>query len=215
MCPAGPALAHPAAPLLLDYAHEGCPADTGPNWDLDLLDEAVRHGAHPSAKEPLTAEALLTETMRKVDEGFAQLIPWRVLRERLPPKLKISPIAAIPHKSRLFRSILDLSYGFRLHEHEHPSVNDSTTDTSAPIHSMSELGKVLPRIIHALASAPDEPMPFLFAKLDIKDGFWRMVVPADDEYNFMPTLPGAPTTETMIVVPATLQMGWKHSPPFF
>jgi hypothetical protein len=61
-------------------------------------------------------------------------------------------------------------------------------------------------------------MPFLFAKLDIKDGFWRMVVPADDEFNFcyiMPTLPDAPTTEMMIVVPASLQMGWKHSPLFF
>jgi hypothetical protein len=74
---------------------------------------------------------------------------------------------------------------------------------------MFELGKVLPRIIHALASTPDEPMPFLFAKIDIKDGFWRMVlVPADDEFNFcyvMPTLPDAPTTEKMIVVPASLQ----------
>jgi hypothetical protein len=73
---------------------------------------------------------------------------------------------------------------------------------------VSELGKVLPRIIHALASAPDEPiMPFLFAKHDIKDGFWRMAVPADDEFNFcyvMPTLPGATATETMIVVPASL-----------
>jgi hypothetical protein len=83
---------------------------------------------------------------------------------------------------------------------------------------MSELGKVLPRIIHALASAPDEPMPFLFAKRNIKDDRWRMVVPADDTFNFcyvMPTLPGATATETMIVVPASFQMGWKHSPPFF
>jgi hypothetical protein len=218
MCPTGPALVHPAAPLLLDYAHKGCPTKTGPDWDLELLDKAVRRGAHPSAKEPLAAEALQTETMGKVDEGFAQLIPWRVLRERLPPKLKISLIAAIPHKSRLFRSILALSYGFWLHQNDHPSANDSTTDTSAPVHSMSELGKVLPRIIHALASVPDEPMPFLFAKLNIKDGFWRMAVPADDEFNFcyvMPTLPGATATETMIVVPPSLQMGWKHSPPFF
>jgi hypothetical protein len=109
MCSTGPALPHPAAPLLLDYAHEGSPAETGPDWDSDLLDEAVLRGAHLSAKEPLAAEALLTETMQKVDEGFAQLIPWQVLREHLPPKLKISPIAAIPNKSRLFRSILDLS----------------------------------------------------------------------------------------------------------
>ena len=30
--PSGPALTHPAAPLLHDYATCGCPVDCGPNW---------------------------------------------------------------------------------------------------------------------------------------------------------------------------------------
>ena len=204
--------------MLLDFAHEGCPAETGDDWGLDLLDEAVRHGAHPSALDPIAAAALITETMRKVDEGFARIIPWKVLRDQLPAKLKVSPIAAIPHKSRLFRMILDLSYGFKLVEIEYPSVNDGTTDSSAPMESMAELGSVLPRIIHAMATTPVDSTPFLFAKLDIKDGFWRMVVPNDDEYNFayvLPQLPGEEGSDPQIVVPSSLQMGWKHSPPFF
>ena len=218
MTPSGPALSHPAAPMLLEYAHEGCPAETGPDWSLELLDEAVQHGAHPSARDPVAAQALVTETMRKVDEGFARIVSWKVLRAELKAKLKISPIAAIPHKSRLFRMILDLSYGFRLEEIDFPSVNDSTTDAAAPMTSMAELGSVLPRIIHAMATTPIDSIPFLFAKLDIKDGFWRMVVPENDEYNFayvLPQLPGEEGNDPQIVIPSSLQMGWKHSPPFF
>jgi hypothetical protein len=217
MCPSGPALSHPAASMLLDFAYDGCPAETGADWTLELLDEAVRHGSHPSAQEPEAAEALLAETRRKVSEGFARIIPWKQLREHLPKTLKVSPIAAIPHKSRMYRMILDLSYGFRLVDVDYPSVNDNTTDDSAPMEAMHELGSVLPRIIHALATTPVDATPLLFAKLDIKDGFWRMVVPEKDEYNFayvLPQLPGD-DSEPQIVVPSSLQMGWKHSPPYF
>ena len=204
--------------MLLDFAHEGCPANCGDDWTPSLLDEAVRRGAHPSAREAIAAAALHKETMDKVRQGFARLIPWKQLRKNLPSKLKISPIAAIPHKSRLYRMILDLSFGFRHLDQVHPSVNDSTTDAAAPLAAMSQLGRVLPRIINAMATTPVDDTPMLFAKLDIKDGFWRMVVPEDDEFNFayvLPQLPGSVASEPLIVVPSSLQMGWKHSPPFF
>ena len=75
MSPSGPALSHPAAPILHDYAHSGCPAETGSDWQIDLLDEAVRRGAHPSAQEATAAQALLPETMDKDDKGFAHIVP--------------------------------------------------------------------------------------------------------------------------------------------
>ena len=97
-----------------------------------------------------------------------------------------------------------------------PSVNDASDDTLAPLHAMHELGWVLPRIIHALATVPEDDGPLLMAKFDLKDGYWRMVVPEADEYNFDYVLPQIdPTAETMIVIPSTLQMGWKLSSPFF
>jgi hypothetical protein len=218
MYPSGPAVSHPAAPMLLEFAHTGCAAETGLDWHIDLLDEAVRRGAHPSAKEGLAADALYQETMDKVKQGFARIIPWKELRKNLPSKLKVSPIAAIPHKSRLFRMILDLSFGFRHLDEVHPSVNDATTDDAAPLTTMAELGRVLPRIIHAMATTPVDETPLLFAKPDIKDGFWRMVVPEKDEFNFAYVLPqpqGSKDSEPRIVVPSSLQMGWKHSPPYF
>jgi hypothetical protein len=53
-------------------------------------------------------------------------------------------------------------------------------------------------------------------KVDLKDGFWRMLVPTDDEENFAYDLPTAnDDDEILIVIPCALQMGWKLSPPYF
>jgi hypothetical protein len=60
--------------------------------------------------------------------------------------------------------------------------------------------------------------PFIFTKLDIKDGFWRMRVSDEDAWNFAYVLPSLQDTTTMdidLVVPNSLQMGWCESPPFF
>ena len=55
----------------------------------------------------------------------------------------------------------------------------------------------------------------LFSKLDISDGFWRMIVRGDDCYNFAYVLPQKPGEPTRIVVPSAVQMGWVESPPYF
>jgi hypothetical protein len=56
----------------------------------------------------------------------------------------------------------------------------------------------------------------LFSKLDIKDGYWRMVVPEDDEWNFAYVLPKLhPDEPTQLVIPSSLQMGWCDSPAYF
>ena len=83
---------------------------------------------------------------------------------------------------------------------------------------MTQLGKVLPRIIYALATLPTTKGPVLMMKADIKDGFWRIAVPTDDEYNFayvLPQIPGEDPEDIQIVIPSALQMGWTSSPPFF
>jgi hypothetical protein len=75
MTPSGPALSHPAAPLLQTYSDTGCPANCGPDWSLQRLDEAIQRGAHASAKDPAAADALMKETMEQVDQGFARIVP--------------------------------------------------------------------------------------------------------------------------------------------
>ena len=125
----------------------------------------------------------------------------------------------VPHKSRAYRVILDLSFQLQSAHHPHPSVNDATT-AQAPAEAMSQLGNVLKRILATLAnghgSGPNKP--FMFSKLDIKDGFWRMIVSEQDAWNFCyaipPPSPDTPIDDIQIVVPNSLQMGWYESPPF-
>ena len=124
----------------------------------------------------------------------------------------------IPHKSRAFRCILDLSFLLKVLGQHYKSVNE-TTNKQAPQESMAQLGSALKRIIAQVADNQHAKRPVLFAKLDIKDGFWRLVVSDDDAWNFCYCLPNedpnAHLDETKIVVPNSLQMGWCESPPFF
>ena len=84
---------------------------------------------------------------------------------------------------------------------------------------MDQLGNALQRMIAKLADAQEEGKELCFAKLDIKDGFWRMVVSDDDAWNFCYAIPNedpnASRDDIRIVVPNSLQMGWCESPPFF
>ena len=144
------------------------------------------------------------------------LVAWDNIKHDPPPKLKISLIAAIPHKSQGYWMILDLSYGITLNGIRHPSVNESTNPDITPTHALKELGHILPRLIYAITTAPDTKGPVLFSKLDIKDGYCQMVVAPDDEWNFTYVLPKLSPDEPMqLVVPSCLQMGWCESTSYF
>ena len=209
--------------MLEHFGTHGCPVEISTDWTLEQLDQAVAYGAHPSAESPEAAAALRTEALEKVAQGFTKLVPWTTMRQQIATgkrrHIKISPIAAIPHKSRLYRMILDLSHkGQRRLGQEKLSVNELTDETAAPSKSMDQLGHTLGRIIYAVGARPLDQGPILFCKLDIKDGFWRMSVPEADEEQFcyvLPQVPGSPPEETQIVVPTSLQMGWTSSPAFF
>ena len=218
MNPSGPALDHPAAPLLSDYAKYGCPVDCGPNWSRAQIEEALDYGAHPTAKIPEALECLIKEAEEKEKEGFVHILRWGDIKNKLHPLFKLSPVAMIPHKSRLFRAILDLSFYLRRKGAHYKSVNDTTTKM-APKEAMDQLGKALQRIIVKLADAQEDNKELFFAKLDIKDGFWRMIVGDEDAWNFCYAIPNLDPTasrdDIRIVVPNSLQMGWCESPPFF
>lgn len=218
MWPRGLAKQHPAAPLLQDYNKNGCPVDIGKAWSKEHILNALKRGPHISAKDPLPAKVLRKETMEKVKEGYAKIVKWQEIKNNIPPNLKISPVAMIPHKSRLFRAILDLSFQLRVDGKKLPSVNLATI-INAPQKAMAELGFVLKRIIYQMGIKYDPNKPFMFSKVDIKDGFWRLMVSEDNAWHFCYVLPPLQGTATLdeieIVVPNALQMGWCESPPLF
>ena len=74
---------------------------------------------------------------------------------------------------------------------------------------------VVPLIIEALATAPLSKNPIHFSKLDIKDGFWRIMCAVGEEWNFAYVLPNHPEAPIKLLIPSALQMGWTFSPCFF
>ena len=205
---------HPAAALLRQYASQGCPVDVGGDWTIEQLEAAVERGPHSSALVDEAIDQIQVEAREKEAQGFAKIYLWEELKKNLPRKLKLSPLAMIPHKSRKFRAILDLSFELAIAGYMLPSVNDATRDT-APEDAIGQIGSVLPRIIEAMANATDLETDLMFSKLDITDGFWRMVCEEGEEWNFAYILPNHPGEPIEIVVPSALQMGWVLSPPFF
>eukprot|EP00956_Cyclotella_meneghiniana_P042622 scaffold248725_cov109-Cyclotella_meneghiniana.AAC.1 len=214
MCPSNLALHHPAAKKLLQYATGGCPCNTGKPWTKDEMWAAVERGPHVSALEQDAIEQLEGEIAEKVRVGQCKVVDWDDIKNDPPKQLKISPLAMIPHKSRKYRAILDLSFRIRLKcGREVPSVNEATT-LEAPSGAIDQLGHSLQRIIHAFAEA-DEDAKIFMAKFDIKDGFWRLDCAEGEEWNFAYVLPQREGQPTRLVVPTSLQMGWVESPPYF
>ena len=214
MCPSGLALRHPAASTLLEYATKGCPVQSGKPWTRAAMQAAIDRGPHVSARAPEAIDQLRAEVEEKVRCGQARLVDWNDIRDNPPKQLKISPISMVPHKSRRYRTILDLSFAIRLQDGtEVPSVNASTTK-SAPHGAIDQLGHALGRVIHAFASTSEDEKVFM-AKWDIKDGFWRLDCAEGEEWNFAYVLPTHRGHSTTLVVPNSLQMGWIESPPYF
>ena len=82
----------------------------------------------------MLAEALelfRLEADKKVKCGQEKIVLWDDIKNTPPPQMKVSPIAAIPHKSKAFWSILDLSFSLQLTNGSvHKFFNDTTTKTA-------------------------------------------------------------------------------------
>ena len=69
--------------------------------------------------------------------------------------MKVSPIAEIPHKSKAFRSILDLSFSLKLTPPGRVHLVNKNNNKTAPGGAIDQIGHVLLHLIHAFAEAPD------------------------------------------------------------
>jgi hypothetical protein len=209
---------HNATPMLKSYAKKGCPVDCGPEWTREKILLLLRRGPHRSSKNKNATRQLRLETKEKVKCGYARVVRWGDVKTNLPAKLKISPVAMIPHKSKAFRCILDLSFTLHHEGTSYASVN-ATTNPLAKAEAMAQLGFCLQRLVATIADNFNPNKPFMFSKLDIKDGFWRMRVSDEDAWNFCYVLPSLKPVDNEddieLVVPNSLQMGWCESPPFF
>ena len=216
---------HPFTATLEQWS-TGVPVDCGPTWVKAAMEAAVARGPHTSALLPDARHLIMEEVDYQVAAGFSQIFPWADVQKLCPSQLKVSPLAVIPQVGRRGRLLLDLSFAVHAPQGKGkracrsyatatplaPSVNDTTTKLS-PDYPIKELGRVLLRLLWFMAKVPAEET-IMFAKIDLSDGFWRMLVAEDQQWNFAYTLPGA-VGPPRIVVPHALQMGWTESPGYF
>ncbi len=214
MCLAGLAMSHPAADTLVEWATFGCPTKTGQPWKWAELDKAIARGPHQSALTPEAIEHFAEEIRAKVRTNQGRVVKWDSIKDNPPAELKISPIAAIPFKSKAFWSILDLSFRLWLKNGGIREAVNNTTTKTVPGGAIDQIGDCLSRIIHAFTKADADAKIFM-AKWDIKDGFWRMDCREGEEWNFSYALPQPEGQPVRLVVPTLLQMGWVKSPPYF
>jgi len=167
------------APLLDEYANKGCSVDCSPDWSHEHIKAALLRGNHTSTNAKHATQALREETQTKQANKYARVVKWKEIKHNIPKMLKVSPVAMIPHKSRAFRCILDLSFQLNLKGKKMPSVNSATAKL-APREGMVQLGQALKCLIVPMAANRSKGTPLQFAKLDIKDGFWRMAVGNED-----------------------------------
>ncbi len=214
MCPTGRALAHPAVDLLTKWATLGCPTQTEQPWTKEEIWVAVARGPHWSAISPEAIDHFAAEAAKKVCTKQARIVVWDDIKDNPPCQLKISPIAAILHKSKAYRSILDLSFCLHLNNGGVRASVNNTTEKTAPKGAIDQIRECLSRIIHAFMETDPTAKVFM-AKWDIKDGFWRMDCAEGIEWKFPYVLSQNKGEPIKLVVPTSLQMGWVESPLYF
>jgi len=209
------------------WSTEGCPTECGPPWEPDVIEAARRAGPHNSACTPENVELIWDDIVYQAEAGFVRIISESKLFDggKVPEDLKMSRVAVIPQENRRGRIILNLSARVKLGwrratgrrrwvEVEHPSVNESTGDADEQA-GVKALGTALSSLLLYMFDTTSS-WEIDWQKVDLSDGFWRMITEAGKEYNFVFQLPRRDgDSETYYVVPASLQMGWKNSPAFF
>ena len=203
----------------------GAAVDCGPEWARKAVDIAVARGSHPTAIAP-EATALVHEDIDyQVKAGFTEIVYWDEIKDALPKHFKVSPVAVIPQtgwtprqdhtRSVISSSKTPMTKGQkrRMGEVIQDSVN-ATSQRLAPIEPVKEIGNVLPRPFHFMASTPED-QEIRLSKVDLSDGFWRLLVEPEQKWNFCYVMPDPPGARTRIVVPSALQMDWAESSAYF
>ena len=98
MCSRMYATYHSTKPLLQSFSTEGYPVKCGPAWYTEQTVASILHAPHMSANSTDDRTVLCSEEHTKVHKEFANIIKYKTIKGRIPPTLKVSPEACIPHK---------------------------------------------------------------------------------------------------------------------
>ena len=126
--PRNESLVHPTEDLLKAYATEGYLENYGPDWSTYHIEAALCCGPHPLANSSTAMASLHAKNAENIKNGYSKVVRYGDINGNTPEKFKISPVAMIPHKSREFRTILDLSFRLKHHGYLMDYGNLATTE---------------------------------------------------------------------------------------
>lgn len=206
---------------LLRWATHGVPAECGDPWPDEVIARALEAGPHTSALTPEGVKLLWEDVAYQEEAGFVRLKSESALfGGGIPSETKISRVAVVPQANRRDRIILNLSAQVvfpdsrRKPGRVHPSVNETTVPAEDQ-EAVRKLGNAARALLMYMFECPPD-WEIQWQKIDLSDGFWRMIVEAGKEGNFIFQMPPRPgDTERYFVVPSALQMGWTNSPAYF
>ncbi len=203
------------------FADEGAKASCGDPWKPEVVKAALEAGPHVSALTDANVQLIWDDLEYQEQAGFVKIITKAELDERLVDSdVKVSRVAVVPQANRRGRIILNLSAQVQVPGSRrrppwvHPSVNETTEDADCQ-EGVKATGTALKAALR-FAHDVDPEWEIDWQKIDLSNGFWRMIVEDGAETNFVFQLlrrPGDSTTH--YVVPSSLQMGWKNSPAYF
>jgi hypothetical protein len=130
----------------------------------------INRGPHQPAPEPEAIAHFEVEVWDKVAKGQACVVLWDDIKSNQPHQLKVSPVGVIPHKSRAYRSILDLLFALCLKDGGMIQSVNEIMEKWAPCRAIDQLGHSLKQIIHAFAEADNN------AKVPMANGTSKTVL---------------------------------------
>jgi hypothetical protein len=77
---------HPFFPALNEWATKGVPVNCGPNWEWEIVEQAVTCGPHRSSMEKGNIALVHEDSQYQVDAGFSRIMLWSDLQKLRPPK---------------------------------------------------------------------------------------------------------------------------------
>ena len=84
--------------MLKEFAVQGVPVDCSEDWSWSTIESAIARGPHQSALTPKALKLFEENSAYQVEAGFAKVVLWDDIKHDLPSQLKVSPVAAVPHK---------------------------------------------------------------------------------------------------------------------
>ena len=194
------ALPHEAAPLLDQMRQKGTPVKIDePPLTLEQLAAAIAYGSHNLCnRDP---SFLHTEMRDFVEKGFWIVLP---LEDAVGLNgLRLSLAGIIPQRDRRDRIVIDYIWS---------GVNEATRRLSP---DSMQFDHALQRILQHVYDADPRHGPIYMMRVDIADGFYRVVLAPEDVPSLGVCLPPGPDGKTLVAFSLFLPMVWVESPPQF